>query len=514
MVGIALLFFAVISVGFSQDVSADEVPAALVISEIQLRGCITPACTDDREGGFVEVYNNSPVDFGEIGWKIQYVVSNATTGAEGTVTTIAEITEPIGAFEYYLIPHERFSKNDAIGNKSQGYIQLVNPAGEVIDIVGYGSKSILAKGDQPIAAPPTDVSAQRCETESGYLIETGFNATELAQYGISTPGAGIACLASVVANPCTGILLSEIAANTADQFVEIANPTTEPIDLSGCLLQTNRNHNVFTFPDEVLAPGAFRVVRIVDTNLTLTKTTSGTVYILSSDGADEVDSISYANLPSDTSWILHGDGQWRQTYAVTPGEENIWQEYAACDVGYERNPETGRCRKIPVESEPAPCADDQYRNPETGRCKKLPTENELVPCKEGQERNPETNRCRNIDSGNTLVPCKEGQERNPETNRCRNIVATTEPKPCPAGQERNPETGRCRKIIDAAPAAFAVDQAPASRETGLWIWGGVAAVAGVVGYVIWQFRSEIVRSFANWRKSWRRFRFTATRDDI
>ena len=46
---------------------------------------------------------------------------------------------------------------------------------------------------------------------------------------------------------------------------------------------------------------------------------------------------------------------------------------------------------------------------------------ELQPCPEGQERNPETNRCRKIPIGNTQNECKEGYERNEETGRCKKI---------------------------------------------------------------------------------------------
>jgi hypothetical protein len=137
-----------------------------------------------------------------------------------------------------------------------------------------------------------------------------------------------------------------------------------------------------------------------------------------------------------------------------------------CPPGKERNPDTGRCRKIPM-----------------AKTKKVaihssPKKNTILlkPCPPGKERNPDTGRCRKIPMAKTkkvaihsspkkntilLKPCPPGKERNPDTGRCRKIpMAKTKKvaihsspkkntillKPCPPGKERNPDTGRCRKI--------------------------------------------------------------------
>lgn len=212
-----------------------------------------------------------------------------------------------------------------------------------------------------------------------------------------------------VVNTCNGLRLSEIAANYDPQFIEVYNSTTKAIDMSGCQLQTNRSETArYVFAsDSTLGAGAYLAVPIAQTDLTMTKTTTGTVYILSSDGSVEVDARSYENLDADTSLALVG-GTWQQTFTVTPGSENTYQQYPPCEAGYTRNDLTGRCNKNPTPTVLAPCGPGEYRNPETNRCKKIAsTESELKPCAEGYERNPETNRCRKVLGASTSIPSAE-----------------------------------------------------------------------------------------------------------
>jgi hypothetical protein len=88
-------------------------------------------------------------------------------------------------------------------------------------------------------------------------------------------------------NNCEGLALSEIAANNTPQFIELINRSDSVLDISGCQLQTNRSQTTsYIFADNTkLAAGGYVTVAIADTELALTKTTNGTVYLLSSDGS-------------------------------------------------------------------------------------------------------------------------------------------------------------------------------------------------------------------------------------
>jgi hypothetical protein len=301
-------------------------------------------------------------------------------------------------------------------------------------------------------------------------------------------------------NQCYGLKINEIAANlaTEDQFIEIQNETDILIDLTGCVIQTNRSTTKqFVFGSQSLEPGAVTAIYIKDTDLTLTKTTSGTVYILSSDSTNEVDSVDYDSLAENTSWATV-NGDWQQTYGVTPNGENIAAAFPACEQGYERNLETGNCNKTATVqvTDMADCGTGKYRSTETNRCRTLDSSVVTTSvCDEGQYRNPATNRCKSlVSTTSVLTPCAANQIRSPDTNRCRAATATTsDVKPCAANQERNPATNRCRNASTTATKSdFPVQTVAQTGEAtlGWWAFGGAGTLA--VGYAGWEWRREVL----------------------
>ena len=273
-------------------------------------------------------------------------------------------------------------------------------------------------------------------------------------------------------NLCDGLKLSEIGANLGQQFIELFNNSAYPINIKGCQLMTNRsNVKALSLPDEVIGVDGYKVINITDTELSLTKSTKGEVYLLSSDGEAEIDRIGYENLSKNTSFSLI-DGQWLQTYLPTPGEHNKYQEYPNCETGYYRNVETGRCNKIIEPYIQSSCRDGYYRNIETNRCRKI------------------------VSSDAALTPCKEGYIRNIETNRCRKItIESDDQKACSEGYERNPETNRCRKIISSAKGNFPVNPDIKTGGNSTWTIGAAILVAMTGSVIVYQYRMEIGRIF-------------------
>ena len=443
----------------------------LIISEIAARICpdslATCTSNEGKVAAFIEVYNNSDRTFMLSGWKIFYATASVTNHYQiGSNTLLATVPALVA-------PHGYVALSGAVGNATSGYVILENEVGETVDLVGYGAAAQNATN----LSPKSNQSLQRCELVDGTL--DGF-----ATYDTPSPNAGLTCAGEtdtdttgnttpILLNNCDGLILSEIGANLATQFIEVQNISANDLDIAGCRLMTNRSTTkFFTFPQQVLPAGGFTVANIADTNLTLTKTTSGTVYLLNSDGSVEIDSASYANLKADTTFAKI-DGAWRQTYAPTPGAANIAQDFPACDDGYFRNLETGKCNKIVAPASLTPCADGYFRNPETNRCKKLTTET-------------------------TLAPCAEGQFRNPDTNRCKSLTAaTTELTPCADGYERNPETNRCRKITNSSAPTFAVQTTDMGGGiSGMWRWLAAGAIVGILLIILWQYRTDLARWFA------------------
>lgn len=225
--------------------------------------------------------------------------------------------------------------------------------------------------------------------------------------------------------------------------------------------------------------------------------------------------------------------------APAPGEkkQHATKTTAPCKEGQERNPQTGRCKKVAAEKPEKlalPCQSGYERNPDTGRCKKaddpfaqkqpkLPnltaTNRRTTAGGKGGVQKAATGKStrssvagkrsaakatssagKKVAANKTTAPCKEGYQRNPQTNRCNKIAATTkkEPTPCKEGQERNPETGRCKKKVgDLAKAASTgkAEQTETKPETisSWWFLGG-GGVA-ILGVIAWQWRDVLLGWF-------------------
>lgn len=516
-----------------QDDADTDSLSRVVITQVQTTGG-----TDRTGEDLIEIRNNSDADIDITGWQIIYTRAAATTSYNVAKLMPVEpdvgwrLILPAGA-TYLLTTQDFITANDnlevdqtfSVAVASSGGRLLVNDSeANLVSGLAWGKHAVSVEGEPLQQAPEVidrklsgeerhqDTGDNNADFQPGAL-RTNYvvgQAMELFDACLNIDGiqpdlpAGLYrdelsgnCTdeAPVQPNNCEGLIISELGANLAEQFIEVHNPTEQPISLTGCRLLTNRSDTKhYQFSDEELAAGEYRAVKIPDeADLTLTKTTSGTVYLVSEDGENEVDTVAYANLSSGTSWALIDD--WRQTYLPTPDSKNIYQQFLPCEDGYLRNQETGRCNKIVLAAQTEPCAVGQYRNPETGRCRMIDVGSSLAPCRDGQYRHPETNRCRNIETTvSSLVPCRPGQERNPETNRCRAIDdGTSSLQPCQDGWERNPDTNRCRKVATLAAATLDYPVEPlvdaGKGFAAWWALGGVTLLGA--GYGAWEWRREL-----------------------
>ena len=323
---------------------------------------------------------------------------------------------------------------------------------------------------------------------------------------------------------CRNFRITEILANSGEQFIEIENFSNEISNLKGCVLMSSafssKNH---IFDELEIEPMKFFVLKISESSLKLNKTTKGEISLINSENLP-IQSVKFEPLKAESSWAFFKEG-WKQTFEITPGEENVFpcgagyerdsntsecvkiklpEEEKKCAEGYFLNPESGRCKKLEEPKVQAECAAGYFRNPETGRCKKVEVEDLPTPCASGYYRNPETGRCRKIASlaSTTLTPCKEGYYRHPETNRCRKIASETEElTPCKEGYERNPETNRCRKIVKNLAAEEKIETSDDQRKsefTGWWAVFGVVFVLILVA--LWEFRKSILVFFKKAKK--------------
>lgn len=515
-----------------------EPPAPSAAARTSAKLLITKIGLDTARGTYVELYNPSSGPVNIAGWTLQYV------NQKGHVTVLKTISTDLmvlagGALvvgDSRLTDEQadlRFDSKKVLA-KTGGSVKFVMSDGRVSDLVGWGAAS--EREGSPIRLGGK-LHAWRCQT-NGVVIDTDNNASDFSVGEAPRLRELPACSEpdeprppvdpAPPSNRCSGLKLHEIATNVDAPFIEIINAGTSDLDLTGCtiLVKGRGKHKdtTHTFRGVELAARALHVVRLAETNLKLTKTGGGEVYVLDESG-NEIDQTSFAGLAKDSSWSLL-DGEWKVTFSPTPARPNEFKQWPDCKAGYVRHELTGRCVKEPVEPVPTPCRPGQYRSPETGRCRNIVSEPELAPCKPGQYRSPETGRCRNISKLKTQTPCREGYYRSEITGRCRSIAATAAKtlKPCPDGKFRNPATGRCKKIaadsdvLKECPEGF--ERNPKTRRCrkvalatapkpgfapeqvkqvtgamwGWWVLGGVSLLA--VGYAGWQWCWEIGRAAA------------------
>lgn len=476
----------------------------ILISKVQIGN------VESTKNEFVELYNNSDHTVSLAGWRLEFLTEKHNGMDAPTRILKSFTTQVLDPHSYYVVSYQgylmtpvsdtSFDINVSSGSLPlNGAIRLRDSTLVVADLVGWGN-SLNYETTASIAN--ANGSIDRCIDKAGNMIDTNDNRGDLLAYSYadglslrSSPAcAGQQNIDAPEVNMCGGVQLSEIHANTSgDQYIEVVNIADREVNLSGCSLQTNRSATArFTFSDTIIPANDYVIVFIKDTSLTLTKTTTGTVYLLSSDYQHEIDAQTYSSLPVDMSWARFDEG-WQQTYDVTPGSYNQLRQHQSCAEGYGRNEQTGRCNKVAQVVTTVECGEGKYRSEDTGRCRQIPAASVLAACKLGQYRSEETNRCRNLVTANALTPCKENQYRSEETNRCRNLAsAANQLVPCKENQERNPETNRCRNVTNAVPAAaFAVKPVGDSSKAfiGWWALGGVTMAALL--YAGWEWRYEI-----------------------
>ena len=458
-----------------------------IISEIYLG-------TDDYKGAYIELYNND--EHTSLGWK-DFVIN---------LPFDIDLPPIYDLHTYKPHAYKKLALDEGImGWLAKKYIQIMYG-----DSVFHEIEDALQEQDS--------YSYQRCQTtyDDGTVV-----LSNKFYYGKKTPGKAIECddKSVTVTNPddamtgtCEKLKLNEIGSymEPEEQFIEVVNSGNEPINLSNCYIAKSKANSAVhaQMDDYEIEPGGLYAFNVDQTDLEYIAKTSGIIYLIDSDDETVVNYKRYSGVKEGASTAIDNNGEWQMTYQMTPGEDNVIEEYPPCPDGQYRDETTHRCRNIPEDNTSEdgtdndnsatndeldenglkPCKEGYYRNPETNRCKKIPTEDddELEPCPDGYYRNPETNRCKKIDTGESdLVPCKEGYVRNPATNRCVKIKSDT---------KSSDDDNSNDKDDDAKyPVSFDNTSDGQKSSTITLIIAVASLIALSLGVLIWQYRKEIGR---------------------
>ncbi len=257
---------------------------------------------------------------------------------------------------------------------------------------------------------------------------------------------------------CKGVRFSEILsyydASKSEQFIELYNSGSEQVLLDGCALRYKNRNYLLT---GIVKPEEYIAYFPQDFSLTKNPANKNTLELIDTDGVvlDVLDYFNGQRKGTAYAFIGYdamGEEIWKTTYAPTPGTGNIYQEYKSCEVGKVINEETGNCVKV---------------------------------------------------TSVTTKVCQEGEYLNLLTGRCRKIPQETPKKDCKEGYYLNSETGRCRKIVENKGTNYELKPESFEEESSFMAWYIVVAVILIgVGYLIYEFRTELVKLF---RKVFRRF---------
>ena len=314
----------------------------VVINEIMY----SPAQPDSQ---FIELYNNSSTQtFDLSGWQLQGLgytfPAGSVIGPNAFVVLVANRSGFSAAYGGTIPIFDAFTGRLSANGQTILLIQpgLIPAANVVVAGVRYGSGPPWPNGANATGSSLQLVDPQQDNWRAGNWASTFPPAT-------SSPGAANQALTSLA--PFQPLWLNELQAdnvsgitNSAGQhvpWVEIFNPSTNVVSLSGLYLSTNyANLTSWSFPNgSVINPGEFKVI-FADAQTALS--TSGELhaaFTLSSGSGSLALSRLYNGKPQVLDYIDYTNIGPNHSYGSSPdGQSFLRQEFVIATPGATNNP--------------------------------------------------------------------------------------------------------------------------------------------------------------------------------
>lgn len=495
--------------------------AAVVDDTVQSTdGVIISEIYQSDHGSFIEFYNNS--DHDAYGWR-QFFLNPHTFGID-----LPNLNLP---------PLFDFSSIKPHGTKSVGVQPIWVWA--AINYFELMSNDALTEVQDALDERP-GYSYQRCLTRDANgqpFISDKF------YYAKATRGAQLDCASLSLTdqtiynqlNQCHDIKLNEVYSNAApdQQFIEVQNTGTTPVDLSTCYLSTDHLTSPQPLGWAVLLPHELYAVgfpyQTTDPNWHALGMTGGQVKLLTTNQHAIVDELTYHSQQPNRSYSLDDNYQWQFTLP-TPNAPNQFQitkpitqptskalEALATDQSDTDNSTTAKAdhnqfdqlndqfaeldkldelTKQLTDSQPDAPAKPATLNKSTALEPDIWPAKAFVP--------PLTTKASAVKVKTTparnLLATRSSRQNPLKPKVAKAVKSSTKPaKTCPEGSQLNPATNRCAKSskLDHQPAANKSDTGsttpPDTSDYSPYIIGaGLGIIALIVlAYQILQARRQV-----------------------
>lgn len=319
--------------------------------------------SDNAKQEFIELYNASdqPLDFRDGSWRLEIASSSAADWQKPYRSLVLDgylypdnyyllgsaYSQTIGGTVQTLqYPESSDQYYSAALSSSAGHIRLVQTMADGTDrqsdVVEWGGASTPSLASQSVFQVGNGLAAgsilSRQRSEDRYLVSgqlTQDFAININPLGRTTtkdqpwlePTAGT--VEPPVNQVPLAIELTEILPNPAapysddnDEYVELLNPNSVPVDLGGYSLQigTTKTHKYTFTAGAIIAPQAYAVFYSAVTGLTLSNS-GGQVKLLDPNGNISSVTDAYGEARDGLVWQWY-DNQWQWSAKQTPGEAN------------------------------------------------------------------------------------------------------------------------------------------------------------------------------------------------
>ncbi|MGH7969229.1 MAG: lamin tail domain-containing protein, partial [Limisphaerales bacterium] len=285
----------------------------IVISEIMYK----PAPrTDTNNLEFVELYNSNPwfhdiSGYRLVGSSLDYTFPAGSILQGGAFLVIA--ASPASIQSVYGITNVVGPYTGSL--KKADTVQLFDEAGALLLTVPYANV-----WPWPVATDGTGHSLVLARPTYG---EEDPRAWDISDIVGGSPGQ----MEAFRPSPLRNVVINEYLAHTDPpdyDYVELYNHSTQPVDLSGCILTDNPNTNKFVIPAGTTIPaGGF--VFYSETNMNFALNAAGeAIYFKNPDGSRYLDAVSFGGQENGVAtgrWPDGGDEFYRLS-AKTPGAPN------------------------------------------------------------------------------------------------------------------------------------------------------------------------------------------------